>query len=156
VFEVAGDADNGAGVDPETCETTGSDSPALCAVWSDPEFDPADPPEAAAYYARVLENPTCRWSARLCLEQQIDCNQTVPAGFEACCDGSLPATIQERATTSPIWYLPEPEGGGPLAAGAVLLAWLGARGRLQGRGRGQRPSAPGSSPISISSSLRWR
>jgi hypothetical protein len=127
VFDVAGDADNGAGVDPLTCETTGSQSPSLCAAWTDPTFDPDDPPELAAYYARVLENPTCRWSTRLCLAQGIDCGQPVPAGFEACCDGSLPQTIQERAYTSPIWYLPEPGGACALGAGAAWLAWLARR-----------------------------
>ena len=34
-------------------------------MWKDPDFH-AD--ERAFYYARVLENPTCRWSQRLCVE----------------------------------------------------------------------------------------
>ena len=129
VFDVAGDTDNGAGVDPETCAVTGANSASLCAVWTDPTFAPEDPPELAAYYARVLENPTCRWSTRLCNEQGIDCSQPVPAGFEACCNGSLPQTIQERAYTSPIWYLPEPSGGIALGAGAACAGWLARRRR---------------------------
>ena len=39
VFDVAGDADNGADVDPATCDPRGAGSDALCAVWKDPEFD---------------------------------------------------------------------------------------------------------------------
>lgn len=110
VYEVAGDPDNGAAVDTTTCEPTpGSDAAgfgSLCDTWSDPDFDPAQP---AFYYARVLENPTCRWSQRLCVDLAVDCDTIDPTTnvAAACCEGAVPATIQERAWTSPIWYVPE-------------------------------------------------
>jgi hypothetical protein len=105
VFDVAGDARNGAGVDPRSCETHGPGSDALCALWRDPGFDAARP---ALYYVRVLENPVCRWSTRACNAAGIDCADpaSVRAGFEGCCDPSIPKTIQERAWSSPIWYTP--------------------------------------------------
>jgi hypothetical protein len=64
----------------------------LFAVWSDPDFDPTI---HAVYYMRVIEIPTPRWST-----------------FDAVALGvplhpDAPATIQERAWTSPIWYTPE-------------------------------------------------
>jgi hypothetical protein len=61
----------------------------LGAVWSDPDFDPA---MSAAYYVRVLEIPTPRWSTYDAVALKLPPADTVPA------------TIQERAWTSPIWY----------------------------------------------------
>ncbi len=104
VYRVDGEA-SGATVDPATCAARGTPGAATrCGVWRDPDFDPA---AASFWYARVLEDPTCRWSRRLCNELRVDCAR-VPRGspLVACCDGSLPDTVQERAWTSPIWYLP--------------------------------------------------
>ncbi len=106
VYDVAG-GDNGASVDKTTCETRGDGAASLCAVWRDPDFDP----EAHAfYYARVLENPTCRWSQRLCVDAGVDCSrpETFVPGFAGCCLPTHRPTVQERAWTSPIWYAPEP------------------------------------------------
>jgi len=106
VFEVAGNPGNGASVDPVTCTPAGAGFDSLCGQWEDPEFDRS---QRAFYYARVVENPVCRWSTRLCNAQGIDCSNpaSIPAGMELCCDPRFPKTIQERALTSPIWYRPE-------------------------------------------------
>jgi hypothetical protein len=63
----------------------------LSAVWQDPHFDPS---VAAAYYLRVLEIPTPRWSTIVSVKR----GEPLPA--------DVPATIQERAWSSPIWYTP--------------------------------------------------
>ncbi|HWP67023.1 MAG TPA: DUF3604 domain-containing protein [Candidatus Limnocylindria bacterium] len=97
VFDVAGSAIGAATVDPATCAPQGPGSSALCAVWDDPTFEPTRP---AAYYARVIENPTCRWNAHAC-------NALPPESRPAGCDDpEIPRTVQERAWTSPIWYEP--------------------------------------------------
>ncbi len=94
VFDVAGGA-TGATVDPRSCQPRGVGHNSLCRVWRDPKFD-AD--QSAVYYARVLENPSCRWSAIQCLEQDE------AARSPSCSDPAIPKTIQERLWTSPIWY----------------------------------------------------
>jgi len=66
-------------------------TPELIAVWTDPDFDPA---LRAAYYARVIEIPTPRWTAY----------EAKRFGIKM--DPNVPMETQERAYTSPIWYKP--------------------------------------------------
>lgn len=97
VFDVAGDPNNGAGVDESTCVQSGSGADSLCTVWTDPAFDAS---QSALYYVRVLENPSCRWNA-------YQCNALAPADRPpSCTDPNVPRTLQERAWTSPIWFTP--------------------------------------------------
>jgi hypothetical protein len=97
VYDVAGDANNGASVDLASCAPHGPGAEELCTVWTDPNFDPA---RRAFYYVRVLENPACRWNTWLC--NRLPAEKRPPA----CDDPTAPKTIQERAWTSPIWYEP--------------------------------------------------
>ena len=95
IFDVAGHRELQASVNPDSCEQSGQGFSNLCAQWTDTEFDPT---VSAVYYARVLENPSCRWS-------RYDCSAMAPEQRpEQCEDGSMAAVIQERAWTSPIWY----------------------------------------------------
>ena len=81
--------DNGASVDLSTCQySAGSGATELKTIWRDPDYDQN---QSAFYYVRVLMNPTCRWSSF----------DAIRLGREP--DPSVPATIQERAWSSPIW-----------------------------------------------------
>jgi len=104
VMDVAG-GDNNASVDINSCEPSGSGHQQLCTVWSDPDFNPQAP---AFYYTRVLENPSCRWSQRICADAGVRCEDpaTVPEGMANCCAPEHQKVIQERAWSSPIWYTP--------------------------------------------------
>jgi hypothetical protein len=63
----------------------------MAAHWRDPDFDPKQP---AFYYVRVLEIPTPRWTTY----------DAVFYGIER--PTNVPATLQDRAYTSPVWYTP--------------------------------------------------
>ena len=145
VISIAGGPSGPDALDTATCEPDGSGAASLCAEWIDPDFDPD---EHAFYYARLLESPSCRWSARLCRAEGIDCSAAPPPGFEACCDGSFPDAIQERATSSPIWIRPAPEPSRhiALALGALVLVAV--------RGRRSRLSANESTPMASGTDAR--
>ena len=126
VLDVAGSASNGAGVDQQDCKPGGRGSAELCSVWEDPDFDPT---QSAFYYARVLENPSCRWTTYQCQAAGVnpfadDCAAQADAAdvlahgagatgpvYGKCClkraqEPFYSPVIQERAWTSPVWYLP--------------------------------------------------
>jgi len=84
--------DNGARVDITSCEISAAvGAGELQVLWRDPDFDPT---LAAFYYVRVLQNPTCRWSTYDALRLGIEPSPHAPA------------TVTERAWSSPIWYSP--------------------------------------------------
>ena len=66
-------------------------------VWQDPDFNRD---ELAFYYIRVLEISTPRWST---YKAQSSSGISLPK--------DVPAIIQERAYTSPIWYSPATKSG---------------------------------------------
>ena len=126
VFDVAGSASNNAGVDPDSCAPVGTGHKHLCTVWRDPDYNAQQP---AFYYARVLENPSCRWSTLHCQAAGVnpfaaDCTDQAAARtaqledegaigdvYGQCCldPATQPfysPTLQERAWTSPIWINP--------------------------------------------------
>lgn len=63
----------------------------LIGHWTDDQFDANQP---ALYYVRVLEIPTPRWTKYDAVKNGLPLLDSVPA------------VIQERAWTSPIWYTP--------------------------------------------------
>ncbi len=90
--------DNGATVDLATCKITdGKGAAELRTMWSDPVFDAS---RRAFYYTRVIENPTCRWSTWDAIRAGVAPNP------------KLEPTIQERAWSSPIWYVPAGSAAG--------------------------------------------
>ncbi len=76
---------------PDASYTNKIGDPLLLGFWEDPDFD-AD--ERAFYYVRVLEIPTPRWTTYDAKFFGVD----LPEG--------VPASQQDRAYTSPIWYTP--------------------------------------------------
>ncbi|MCX2979710.1 DUF3604 domain-containing protein [Halieaceae bacterium IMCC14734] len=124
VYDIDGVADNGSGVDSNTCARVGSGIQQSCQVWQDPTFEST---ESAFYYVRLLENPSCRWSTLQCQAAGVNpfANSCETQAAEAtllaqengasgdvygkcCIDPAQQAfyapVIQERAWSSPIWY----------------------------------------------------
>jgi len=84
--------DNGDSVNLDDCSVSGSAGASeLKTLWRDPTFNAE---QEAFYYVRVLQNSTCRWTTW----------DAINAGEKPRSD--LPATLQERAWSSPIWYRP--------------------------------------------------
>ena len=81
--------DNKSWVDLSNCSISrDSGAREMKVLWQDPEFKME---QEAFYYARILENPVCRWSTW----------DAIRIGAKPRSD--IPSTIQERAWSSPIW-----------------------------------------------------
>ncbi|MCB9681307.1 MAG: DUF3604 domain-containing protein [Alphaproteobacteria bacterium] len=102
VVDVAGSADDGSTVDTATCAVDARGAGDLCGVWVDDDFDPTVP---AFWYARAVEDPSCRWTTMQCAAAGITC-PTDDDAWKGCCDSRVEPVIQERAWSSPIWYTP--------------------------------------------------
>jgi hypothetical protein len=88
----------GSTVDVKTASFTNDiGAPVLAVTWKDPSFDPAN---RAYYYVRVIEIPTPRWTTY----DAARFGGKLPTG--------VPASITQRAYTSPIWYTPNPSHSG--------------------------------------------
>ena len=83
--------DNGARVNLSNCSVSELGAVELKTVWTDPEFNPK---QSAFYYVRVLENPSCRWTAW----DAVNNDKKPREDFDH--------ITQDRAWSSPIWYSP--------------------------------------------------
>ena len=82
-------AQTAASVDISTCEVDDSTGAAeLQTTFVDTDFDGE---QNAFYYVRVFENPSCRWTTWIANSVSVDLPEDVPA------------PIQNRAWSSPIW-----------------------------------------------------
>jgi predicted RecA/RadA family phage recombinase len=107
IFDVAWSGNRAAGsdgklplvgntVDVKTATYSNSiGAPVLTTAWRDPQFNPG---ERSYYYLRVIEIPTPRWTTY----DAVRFGEQLPA--------DVPATVTQRAYTSPIWYTPNPAG----------------------------------------------
>lgn len=77
----------------------------LKTVWTDPDFDAS---QNAFYYARAIQIPTPRWSTFDAVKLGI-----LPPG-------NAPATIQERAWGTPIWYMPSKDDAAKAKSGLMV------------------------------------
>ena len=93
IVDHACDGDVGNTVDVANATYTNTiGDPLLAAIWTDPDFDPA---QRAFYYVRVLEIPKPTWQAHDAKYYGVEMSDEVPM------------VLQDRAYTSPIWYTPD-------------------------------------------------
>ena len=81
----------------------------LKTMWTDPDFDAS---QNAFYYARVLQIPTPRWSTFDAVKLGV-----LPPG-------NAPATVQERAWGTPIWYTPSKADAAKAKSGLMVADLL--------------------------------
>ena len=134
VYDIAGDPDNGADVDYDTCEPIGAGIHR--SVHRVAGCDVRSLRSMFSTTCACIENPTCRWSTRQChgggrqsilgqlrgrVGRSVVRRRASAAAraryFESCCLDSASEPfytpiIQERAWTSPIWYSPASIGAG--------------------------------------------
>ncbi len=77
----------------------------LKGIWTDPDFDPA---LDAFYYVRAIAIPVPRWTTIAAIAQGVPRPDVVPA------------TVQDRAWSSPIWYTPPADARKQAPAGATV------------------------------------
>lgn len=73
----------------EATGENGKGAATLAIVWEDTDFDPT---EEAFYYARIIEQPSPRWTSYDAERYGVELAQEIPR------------TTQERVYSSPIWY----------------------------------------------------
>lgn len=96
VVKLAVDASGKAALAITKLAAPGGSAAHVCLAHRDAAFDPRRP---SAYYARVYEQPTPRWS-------HYDCAAAPGANPSCTPEGGLDVDVEERAWTSPIFFRP--------------------------------------------------
>ena len=93
IHDVAGDDKAGSDVSVKSCEPSEQGFSSLCTVWTDRDFDPS---ENAYYYVRVVQTPSCRWTALQCIAANYDCESPSRPIDQQCCEPRVGLHAPER------------------------------------------------------------